>query len=320
MNTMTTAPSGWRPEDERRIRMTASCRDCDSLPKVAGAGETAVGAEGAYQVMHNGVRIVEGCYFGPWMTEVIRRLRGHHEPQEERAFAEVLQHVPAGGAMLELGSFWGYYSLWFQRQVALAVNFLIEPDPARLAVGQRNFALNGAAGSFHQMRPVEQISVDDFLAAHGLDALEVLLADIQGAELEMLAGAAGSIAAGRIRFLVLSTHHHSIARDPLIHQKCLQRIRQQGAHVLAEHTVAESFSGDGLIVASFRPADRSLPRVEISHNRAADGLFRELEHDVHDAWDQLAEARRRIEELEADRAGRFDRRLWRLLGRLRRGA
>lgn len=38
--------------------------------------------------MHNGVKVIAGGYYGSWMTEIIRLLQGHHEPQEERVFYE----------------------------------------------------------------------------------------------------------------------------------------------------------------------------------------------------------------------------------------
>jgi len=88
-----------------RIALTVRCRDTDRLPKVVGAGDVDDGV----QTMHNGVKVEEGGYYGEWMTEVIRRLRGHHEPQEEVAFHTILERLAAtaGSAptMLELGSF-----------------------------------------------------------------------------------------------------------------------------------------------------------------------------------------------------------------------
>ena len=58
--------------EKQRIRMTVGCHDCDAIPKVADAGEVHDGPLGRYQVMHNGVRIAEHCYTGPWSTELIR--------------------------------------------------------------------------------------------------------------------------------------------------------------------------------------------------------------------------------------------------------
>jgi hypothetical protein len=44
--------------------------------------------------------------------------------------------------------------------------------------------------------------------------------------------------------------------------------------------VTESASGDGLIVASFDPRDADMAPIAISHVRARDSLFGELEHDL----------------------------------------
>lgn len=277
----------------RRIRITVGCDDTREIPKVLDAGSTCEENGVRVQVMHNGVRVLEGGYHGQWMTEVIRLLQGHHEPQEERAFHELLGHLKPGANMLELGSFWAYYSLWFRKALPGGRSIMVEPDPNNLAVGQKNFAINHMSGEFHtasvgrKSRPPEpflcesdhversipEISVDELLRDIQLPRVDLLLADIQGAELEMLEGASRSLDQGRIRFLVLSTHHHNLSGDPQLHEKCLAFIHTHGGHILAEHTVDESFSGDGLIVASFDPSDRGLPPVQVSRNEPSNSLF-----------------------------------------------
>ena len=266
------------------------------------------GPSGRYQVMHNGLKVVEDCYCGRWMTELIRLLRGHHEPQEERAFHELLPRIRPGGVMIELGSYWSYYSLWFLRAVAGGRTVLVEPDPNNLQVGQANYALNGVTGEFHQFsvgsipapprpflcqsdqqqRPVAETSVDDLIQQLGIARVEMLLADIQGAEWEMLQGATRAIDQGRLRFVFVSTHHHSISGDPLTHQKCLAFLRSKGGHVLAEHNVTKGFSGDGLIVASFDPLDRCLAPIPLSRNYPTNSLFPELEYDIDHAGKRFA--------------------------------
>jgi hypothetical protein len=123
-----------------------------------------------------------------------------------------------------------------------------------------------------------------------LKKVDLLLADIQGAELAMLAGARRAIERGQIRFLLVSTHHHRISGDPVIHQKCLRFVREHGGHILAEHGIGESFSGDGLIAASFDPADRTLPAIHLSRNRTAEALFPEVEFDLDEAWQAISMA------------------------------
>ena len=86
--------------------MTTSCRDCDHIPKVAGAGEVVEENGQRVQIMHNGVRVIAGGYDGDWMMEIIRRLKGHHEPQEELVFHEILKTLPEQATMIELGGYW----------------------------------------------------------------------------------------------------------------------------------------------------------------------------------------------------------------------
>jgi FkbM family methyltransferase len=295
------------PELKRRILMTIGCRDSDAIPKVPHAGEVFAEGDLRYQLMHNGVRVIEDGYCGSWMTEIIRQLKGHHEPQEEKLFHEILKYLSPGATMIEVGSYWAYYSLWFRQALKNATNYMIEPDPNNLAVGKLNFAINSAEGKFFQYsigrssfgprpfrcesdgqeHPVAEISIDDFASSVGLNRIDLLLADVQGAELPMLEGAIKCINSGKLRFLVLSTHHHSISGHPLTHQQCLQFLRERGAHIIAAHNVTESYSGDGLIVASFDERDRNIPEVQVSKNHPTNSLFRELEYDLYEVQQQL---------------------------------
>lgn len=286
----------------RRVEQTVSVRDTDVIPKVAGAGQLTVRDGERVQLMHNGAVVGAGSYHGDWMIEVIERLHGHHEPQEELAFYTVLERLAGDTAepvMVELGSFWAYYSIWAARRIPGAKLWLVEPDPENLEVGRRNLALNRAEGTFvaaavgdahdvqvrltwesdGQPHTVRQVSVDGLMREHGLEQIDLLLADVQGAETATLHGATAALASRRVRFLVVSTHHHSISGDPLTHQRCVRILRDAGAHLIAEHSVSESCSGDGLIVASMRSEDRDL-EARISVVRPRDSLFGELESDL----------------------------------------
>ena len=301
------------PDEKRRIRITAGCRDVDYISKVPGAGEVFTNGTHRYQLMHNGVKVIEDCYCGKWMTELIKLLKGHHEPQEEKLFHEILKYLPPRATMVELGSYWGYYSLWFDRAIEDGTTYLIEPDPNHLRIGRDNFELNSATGHFFQysvgkeplparpfmcesdgnQHPVAETSLDDFVATNSIPYIDLLLADIQGAELDMLRGAVETIKQKKLRFLFLSTHHHSISNDPLTHQRCRDFLREYDAHIIEEHNVTESFSGDGLIVASFEDRDRQISGIEISKNHPTNSLFRELEYDLADVQKEL----RAIQEL-----------------------
>ena len=115
--------------------------------------------------------------------------KGVHEPQEEYAFQEVLRFLSLGATMLEVGAYWGYYSLWFLQTVKGGQAFLVEPESAHLEAGRRNFAINGTRADFTQafvgaasdlsVNP-PQICVDDFVREKKqLSHVPVLHSDIQ---------------------------------------------------------------------------------------------------------------------------------------------
>jgi FkbM family methyltransferase len=276
--------------------------------------------------MHNGVMIGEGCYYGPWMTEIIRGLHGHHEPQEELVFHRVIERLARDKErprMVELGSFWAYYSLWFMQAFPEGTVVALEPDPDYLEVGRRNFAINGRTGLFihgavgpdpgttlgfttestGQVVQVLQYDLRSLLEEVTLDRVDLLMADIQGAETILLERAVPMLSEGRVRFLIVSTHHHSISGDPLTHHRALGLLTACGGHVITEHTVGESFSGDGLIAVSFDPSDGDFI-VEVSRARQRDSLFGELEHDLARAQAEAARAQNEAARAIAEEAQR----------------
>ncbi len=238
----------------QRALLTISGSDTDYIPKVAGAGEIFTDGIIPYQLMHNGIKIVLHSYYDTqWLTDVIYGLKGHHEPQEEKCFYEVLKYMPDNATMIELGSYWAYYSLWFASQIKNANNYLIEPDPRRLEVGRKNFELNNKTGFFQRgfvgkmtddepdISGTELISIDNFMEHENIKHINILHADIQGAETEMLETTIKHI--DNIDYFFISTH------GDRHHLPCLQFFKNHQFTILAEHSAAESYSGDGLIVA-----------------------------------------------------------------------
>lgn len=263
-------------EQAKRIDIAASCTDCRDVPRVDNAGQVVTVSGRDFQIMHNGLRVGTASHYGAFNTEVIKHLKGHHEPQEEKVFHEVLKHVEPGGCMIELGCFWAYYSMWFQHAVPGGQNFMVEPIDRAIACGQENFRLNKMAGDFTQAcvgrNPLErtrfvswddsvhelpQIAVDDYLDKKDIDRVSILHADIQGAEYEMLLGCEQSIADGRIDHIFISTH------SELLHKRCIGFLKGRGFRIIASHTMAESYSVDGLIVAA-APHCPGTPEVEVS--------------------------------------------------------
>jgi FkbM family methyltransferase len=288
--------------ENRRILMTISCEDASSIPKIASAGEVIVENDEPQQIMHNGLRIIKGCYYGNWMTIIIKLLNGHHEPQEEFTFFEILKQLKlkpskwGDPSILEIGSFWSYYSMWFMKENQSGKAFCIEPDPNYLAVGKKNFGLNSLTAEFKnfqvgtkdsenssflcestgQILNVPTLTFSSILKNSGNTNFDIVLADIQGAEISMLENLSDALKVANIRFMLISTHDMQITGSPTTHQDCLYLLRKHGARIVAEHSVSESFSGDGLILASFSDLDRDL-QVKISFNRSKLSLFGEWE-------------------------------------------
>lgn len=123
-----------------------SSTDNDLIPKVQDAGKIKYGK----QIMHNGLKINLGSYYGPEYSNMLMLSKGVHEPQEERIFGEVLNYLKGGSVMIEMGAYWSFYSMWFNQKIKDAKNYMIEPDEFNLAQGKRNFALNGLKGNFTQ--------------------------------------------------------------------------------------------------------------------------------------------------------------------------
>ena len=127
-------------EDEwvSRINTVILSPDNQCIKRVIDAGEI----KGDTQIMHNGIKIHAGSYYGDGNTILLYRNQGVHEPQEEKVFEEIIGLLPPNSVMLELGAFWAFYSMSFQQKVHKGINYLIEPDPHALLSGKNNFRLN----------------------------------------------------------------------------------------------------------------------------------------------------------------------------------
>ena len=59
-----------------RTLMTINCTDAVSIRKVADAGTIVETSDGPVQIMHNGLKVTAGGYYGDWMAHIIRALAG----------------------------------------------------------------------------------------------------------------------------------------------------------------------------------------------------------------------------------------------------
>jgi len=217
--------------------------------------------------MHNGVRVFDEYYCDEHF-QIVKENGGVHEPQEERVFQEVLKDIPESGSMLELGSYWSFYSLWFATAVADAKCWMVEPDESNLDLGRRNFELNKKSGVFLNgligSHPVDgkppTLSVDQIMEDQGIERLDILHSDIQGFEVEMLCGATKLLRDNLARYIFISTHSNDL------HKKCRDLLEAAGYSIVASANLSESFCFDGVLVAC-DPKTASVLTVPISSRR-----------------------------------------------------
>lgn len=232
-----------------RIEDVKACPDNAYIPRVAAAGALQAG----WLTLHNGLRVSALGYCGVGILNMLIENKGVHEPQEERAFGEVLAWLPQRCTMIEMGAYWGAYSLWLKKVRPEACCFLVEPNWSNLQSGRLNFRENGLTARFfrafagarehHAWFGVPTITVDGFCRRRHIARVHVLHADIQEAELDMLRGAAQMLAARRVDYIFISTHTNEL------HAQCTDLLRASGYAILASANLDETYSFDGLLVA-----------------------------------------------------------------------
>jgi hypothetical protein len=216
-------------------------------------------------IMHNGLKVLPTAYYGYQFLARSRKTLTVDEPQEERLFGDLLRHLPPRSTMLELGSFWAFYSLWFHSAVPHARNYMVEPVLKNLAYGKTNFEINGftenatfvhalvdAAPGMSDGIPV--ISVDSFCREHAIDHLTVLHSDIQGYESRMLDGAEEMLSKGGIDYIFISSHSN------VLHDDCIATLKRHGYGIVSDVNLDEAYQADGVIFAA-RQGMPTLPIV-----------------------------------------------------------
>ncbi|MFT5396403.1 MAG: hypothetical protein ACI85N_001602 [Gammaproteobacteria bacterium] len=246
----------WKVDDawRERINICISCPDNAYIPRCEGAGTIKNGK----QLMHNGIRVNVGSYYGPEKTTLLLENKGVHEPQEEYLFQLVLDFIDSKDSsqkvMVELGSFWAFYSLWFKSRFPQAEVLMIEPEEFNIESGKRNFSTNAVEGVFvnafvgdkHEQKKssgVRTITVDGIKDEFELDNIDILHSDIQGYEVAMLAGAENILSNHLAEFLFISTHSNELHRD------CLETITAHDYRIICDIDLDDTYSEDGLIVA-----------------------------------------------------------------------
>jgi Methyltransferase FkbM domain len=217
--------------------------------------------DGDQVYLHNGLRVPvagPGAYYGPF-SQILIINRGVHEPLEEFVFQEVLKGLPAAPSMIELGAYWGHYSMWLKKERPESDVILVEPDPECMKAGQDNFARNGFKGEFIQaFVGTGKFEIDDFFRSRKIRKLDILHTDIQGYEVEMMQGARDVLTRRRVNYLFVSSHSQQI------HAEISKRLADLGYRVeISSDFDVQTTSFDGFVFASSPDVSPVFEKVSI---------------------------------------------------------
>ena len=251
----------WEP----RIKLAQESADNNKIDHVVNAGTF---NKDDNLIMHNGLVISPLSYYNFPMLELLFLNKGIHEPQEEYVFQEVLKSIPDTAVMLELGSYWSFYSMWFNSKVDDAKNYLIEPED--IDSGKTNFELNKMNGDFtkayisdnssDKINGTPTVCVDDFIETKNIEFLDILHSDIQGYEYKMLQGAENLLNKKQVGYIFISTHSNEI------HYQCMEHLKLKGYKLVCSYDMDESYSWDGLLVFK-NPSYKGLETIDVSKRK-----------------------------------------------------
>lgn len=215
-------------------------------------------------VLHNGNKVPyvgNNSYYNNF-SDILVINRGVHEPLEEFCFQELLKKINTDSpVMLELGSYWSHYSMWFLQKKINGISYMVEPDLENMESGIFNFKTNGYTGNFinqsvGSINPIHNkindkqtkdlgFNVDKFVNDYKIEKITVLHSDIQGAEINMLNGSKKSLSSYSIDYLFISTHSQEI------HNLSIDILKSYGYIIEVSSDVdTQSTSLDGFILAT----------------------------------------------------------------------
>ena len=159
-----------------------------------------------------------------------------HYDDEIKLFNQVLDNVEDHEpVMIEVGSFWAWWSLMFRKRFNKGKNILIEYAKTQLRCGERNFELNkcsyvsyhaGMAISHTTQKGVKDlgnnITLSQVIKENKISTVDVLHMDIQGSELEALKSMSEFLENRTIRQIVIGTHNHLVGYD--VHESTVRHL------------------------------------------------------------------------------------------------
>jgi hypothetical protein len=233
------------------------------IPRVDNAGFR----ENGITIMHNGVKVLSYGYYNEF-SKILEINKGCHEPAEERMFREVLNFIPQNGIMIELGSYWAFYSIWFAKQIKNSKIFCIEPNISNLAIGKKNFELNHFDAEFINAFVNENdFRVSNFVKERNIEYIDILHSDIQGYEIYLMNDIENLLLQNKIGYLFISTHSNKI------HNDCINMIKKCNYRIVANADFeSETFCYDGIIVAS-RGFDLNIPYIFLGNRSKSRNIW-----------------------------------------------
>ena len=208
-----------------------------------------------YVCLHNGNKVPltgENSYYGDF-SKVLLLNSGVHEPLEEFCFQETLKKIKdQKPMMIELGSNWAHYSMWFLKKFPKADCFMVEPDKKLLNVGYSNFQTNNFLNGQFILAKVanDGFKLDSFTNEKKIKKVSILHSDIQGWELEMLDGAKKFFTQKIANYVFLSTHSQKI------HEEAKRKLESFGYIIeVSSNFDDHTTSYDGFILATASPAE-----------------------------------------------------------------
>ena len=210
------------------------------IKRVENAGELKDGII----TLHNGIKVYNNCYYDDF-TNILILNKGVHEPSEERSFHKVLKNTKENSVMIELGSYWSFYSIWFLKENPKGKSYCIECDEQCLQQGINNFKLNGLSGNFTKAFVGNSgINLNNFICENNIEYIDILHSDIQGSELEMLYQIGDLLMNKKVKYLLISTHSDEI------HYDCINFLNKCGYRIITSCDFeSETFQYDGFILS-----------------------------------------------------------------------
>lgn len=194
--------------------------------------------------MYNGVSVYKNSYYGNF-SDILILNEAVHEPSEEWVFNELIKkYVGKNPVMIELGSYWSFYSMALKKICENATTYCVEAGIEEMDWGKKNFELNGMKGVFqNSFIGFNGVSLVDIFNKYDLSEIDILHCDIQGFEEQMLIGAKQIFENKKIDYVFLSTH------SMILHNTCRAILNNYGYKIIADVDINNTFCEDGILIA-----------------------------------------------------------------------